>query len=531
VTPRAFRERVTIAARAAAYILVSLPFAVAYLVFLAVTMLLGALLAPVRLGAPVLLWAADIVWRFAAFERGLGNRLLAARIPPLPEQTVSDRSLRGVREHMSGPGYARGLALTAVKLPASIAATVAGLGPVALTIGLLGLGIDGVAAPDAGKFVGPFTLNAGTGLVLCALAIPSAIVSIAALDGLSSSLRSIVRSLLLTVPAAGSPVREMLAESLGDRTLAIAYWLPDRHVFVDESGRQVALPEPGSGRAWTSVDRGGRRLAAIVHDAELDATPELVQAAAAGAALALDNERLKADLRARLEELRASRVRIVEAGYAARRRIERDLHDGAQQLLVALSIDLRLINSRLGEADPDTKSLAEGASEKLASALAELRELARGIHPAVLSERGLGPAVEAIAQRASVPVECELRIRDRLADPLEAAAYFIVAEALTNVAKYAHATTAHVRVLQLEDELEVEVVDDGIGGASSDRGSGLRGLADRVAAVDGTLSVKSPEGRGTRVLARIPYDPSTVLAHPPEQPAAPAEAPSEGQPA
>jgi signal transduction histidine kinase len=130
-----------------------------------------------------------------------------------------------------------------------------------------------------------------------------------------------------------------------------------------------------------------------------------------------------------------------------------------------------------------------------------------------------------------VPVECELRIRDRLADPLEAAAYFIVAEALTNVAKYAHATTAHVRVLQLEDELEVEVVDDGIGGASSDRGSGLRGLADRVAAVDGTLSVKSPEGRGTRVLARIPYDPSTVLAHPPEQPAAPAEAPSEGQPA
>jgi signal transduction histidine kinase len=321
----------------------------------------------------------------------------------------------------------------------------------------------------------------------------------------------------------------MLAESLGDRTLAVAYWLPDRDVFVDESGRQVDLPEPGSGRAWTSVDRGGRRLAAIVHDAELDATPELVQAAAAGAALALDNERLKADLRARLEELRASRVRIVEAGYAARRRIERDLHDGAQQQLVALSIDLRLIKSRLGEADPDTKALAEGASEKLASALAELRELARGIHPAVLSERGLGPAVEAIAQRAPVPVECHLQIRDRLPDPLEAAAYFVAAEALTNVAKYAQATSAEVRVIQLDDELEVEVVDDGIGGASADRGSGLRGLADRVAAVDGTLSIVSPEGQGTRVVARIPYNPSEVLKPRGEERAPRTAAPSQGQ--
>src|SRR5207244_4453223 len=257
--------------------------------------------------------------------------------------------------------------------------------------------------------------------------------------------------------------------SLGDRTLGIAYWLPDRGVFVDESGRQVDLPEPGSGRAWTSVDRGGRRLAAIIHDAELDATPELVQAAAAAAALGLDNERLKADLRARLEELRASRVRLVEASYAARRRIERDLHDGAQQQLVALSIDLRLIKSRIGD-DADLKTLLQGASEKLAEAIAELRELARGIHPAILTERGLGPAVEAIAQRCSVPVECDLQIRDRLPDPLEAAAYFVVAEALTNVAKYSQASSAQVRVRQHEDELEVVVVDDGVGGASTERG-------------------------------------------------------------
>src|SRR5437763_8185384 len=177
----------------------------------------------------------------------------------------------------------------------------------------------------------------------------------------------------------------MLAESLGDRTLAIAYWLPDRQVFVDESGRPVERPEPGSGRAWTSVDRGGRRLAEIVHDAELDATRELVQAAAAAAALALDNERLKADLRARLEELRASRVRLVEASYAARRRIERDLHDGAQQQLVALAVDLRLLRGRVG-ANPEATELVEQIEGKLSTAISELQELARGIHPGILTD-------------------------------------------------------------------------------------------------------------------------------------------------
>jgi signal transduction histidine kinase len=178
---------------------------------------------------------------------------------------------------------------------------------------------------------------------------------------------------------------------------------------------------------------------------------------------------------------------------------------------VALSIDLRLIKSRIGDDDPDTKALVQGAGEKLATAIAELRELARGIHPAILTERGLGPAVEAIAQRCPVPVETDIEVRDRLPDPLEAAAYFVVAEALTNVAKYASATSAHVRVHQHDDELEVVVVDDGVGGASADRGSGLRGLSDRVSAVDGSLSVVSPVGEGTQVLARIPYQRSQVV--------------------
>src|SRR3712207_608 len=154
----------------------------------------------------------------------------------------------------------------------------------------------------------------------------------------------------------------MLAESLGDRTLSIAYWLPDRGTFVDEAGRPVELPEPGSGRAWTAVERDGRRVAAIVHDAALDTSAELVQAAAASSSLAIDNERLKADLRARLEELRVSRLRIVEAGDAARRRIERDLHDGAQQQLVALALDIRMLKARVP--DPETKAMVDQLSAR-----------------------------------------------------------------------------------------------------------------------------------------------------------------------
>ena len=165
----------------------------------------------------------------------------------------------------------------------------------------------------------------------------------------------------------------MLAERLGDRSLTIAYWLPVREIFVDDAGRQVTLPTPGSGRAWTAVEREGTRVAAIIHDAELDATPELVTAAAS-AALAIDNERLKAELRARVEELRVSRLRIVEAADDARRRIERDLHDGAQQQLVSLALDLRMLKARLG--DSGLSGTVDEIGDKLAVALAELREFA-----------------------------------------------------------------------------------------------------------------------------------------------------------
>ena len=243
--------------------------------------------------------------------------------------------------------------------------------------------------------------------MLCLLALPAAIVSIAALEGIGSVLRALARRLLRTRMAEGGPVRELLAERLGDRSLNIAYWLPEREIFVDDDGRPVTLPDPGSGRAWTAVERGGVRVAAIVHDAELDASPELVTAAASAAALAIDNERLKAELRARVDELRVSRLRIVEAADDARRRIERDLHDGAQQQLVSLALDLRMLKTRLS--DSGLAGTVDQIGEKLAVALAELREFARGIHPAFLSERGLGAAVDALVARAPLNVESDRR--------------------------------------------------------------------------------------------------------------------------
>jgi signal transduction histidine kinase len=211
---------------------------------------------------------------------------------------------------------------------------------------------------------------------------------------------------------------------------------------------------------------------------------------------------LDAELRQRLEELRASRARLVEAGDAARRRLERDLHDGAQARLVALALTLGTARTRAGD-DPELEALLARAAEELQTSLNELRELARGIHPAVLTDRGLEPALRSLAARATVPVAVDAAL-DRLPGAVESAAYFVASEGLANVAKYAHATRATVAVRRTGGRVVVEVADDGIGGADAARGSGLRGLADRVAALDGTIAVDSPTGRGTRLRAEIP---------------------------
>jgi signal transduction histidine kinase len=298
-------------------------------------------------------------------------------------------------------------------------------------------------------------------------------------------------------------VRDALAAALGDPTLELAYWLPELERYVDAAGHEVHLPEAGGLRAATEIVRDGRPVAALIHDAALLDQPELVRASGAAAALALENERLDAELRARYEDLRASRARLVEASDAARRRIERDLHDGAQQRFVSLALTLRLARNRL-DAGSEAAALVDRGLEELDAGLSELRELARGIHPAVLSERGLAPALESLAARAPVPVEVSVLPAQRLPPQIETAAYFVVAEALTNVARYAQANEADIAITRENGRAVIQVRDDGVGGADPTSGSGLRGIADRVAALDGRLHVDSPVGGGTVVRAEIP---------------------------
>src|SRR4051794_16643284 len=207
------------------------------------------------------------------------------------------------------------------------------------------------------------------------------------------------------------------------------------------------------------------------------------------------------------EQLAASRARVVIAGDAERRRLERNLHDGAQQRLVGLALGLRLVDRLVAEDPPAAHAALGRAAEELTRALAELRELARGLHPAVLSDHGLEPAIRALAQRASVPVEITFEVAERAAEPVEVAAYYVIAESLANVAKYAGATVARVEVRELGDRWLVEIADDGAGGADHRNGSGLIGLGDRVAALGGRLHVESPPGRGTTVRADLPVAP------------------------
>ncbi|HEY6652650.1 MAG TPA: histidine kinase, partial [Solirubrobacterales bacterium] len=219
--------------------------------------------------------------------------------------------------------------------------------------------------------------------------------------------------------------------------------------------------------------------------------------------VAEENVRLDAELQARLDQLRESRARIVEAGFSARRKLERDLHDGAQQRLVGLALDLRLAREKLDDDPLAAGAMLDEASAALAMATEELRELARGIHPAILSDRGLEAAVESLAQRAPLAVDIDASVDGRLPEPVEAAAYFVVSEALTNVVRHSGANRAEVGIRRDDGRLVVEVADDGTGGADP-AGSGLRGLADRVAALDGRLRVDDPADGGTIVRAVIP---------------------------
>jgi signal transduction histidine kinase len=294
-----------------------------------------------------------------------------------------------------------------------------------------------------------------------------------------------------------------LAKALDDPGLVLAYRVPGEQAYIDGRGQPVALPTPGDDRAAAPVERDGRELAMLIHDASLDDDPELVGAVAAVAAIALDDARLQAESADQLAELRASRERIVAAGDAERRRLERNLHDGAQQRLVSVALALRMIQRQIRTDPAAAERLSTTAGEELAKSLEELRELARGIHPSVLNH-GLKAALGSLAARASVPTTVAYEPSGRLPEQVELAAYFVACEALANVAKYAHASTASVRISRRNGVALVEIADDGVGGAHESAGSGLQGLADRVAALDGTLRILSPPGAGTVVKAELP---------------------------
>ena len=422
------------------------------------------------------------------------NILLIARAPRLTDvvEIVQALMILGVilativlvvrRYLASGPVPRRGLAPVLL------------LGAVILVLAILSVALRDTGAGPAAQAIFFFAF---------------AMLPIAFLVGLArsrllrgSTIAGLVDRLTRDPSAAG--IDDALGAVLGDPSLFVAYRLDDGSGYVDRTGRAVVLPGEGDDHVATEVVHDGRVVATLVHGAELAEEPELVRAAARTAALALENARLEAQLRARLQALRAASARIVEAGDAERRRLGRDLHDGAQQRLVALMLELQLARESWERDAGLARGLVDQAFDNARAAVDELRDLAAGIHPAVLTQRGLDAAIESLATRSPVPVELGDPLDERLPLPVETAAYYVVAEALTNVAKYAGATHARVDVQRLDGSAVVEVRDDGGGGADPASGSGLRGLADRVGALDGRLEVESAPGAGTLVRAVIP---------------------------
>ena len=295
----------------------------------------------------------------------------------------------------------------------------------------------------------------------------------------------------------------VLASALHDPSLTLAFWLPEFGTYADADGHALSLPTEAGGRAVTLIERDGSRVAAMIHDPSLADEPELLTSVTAAAGLALENLRLRAELRARIDELSGSRARVIEAQQHERRRLERNLHDGAQQRLVALALELGLMHERL-DGDPEMAGRLDRARDEVGVSLAELRDVARGLHPAVVSGHGLAVALEELTAHASVPIQLTVDLDGRASEPVEVAAYYVVSESLANIGKHAHASSAAVAVAQQATLMVVEVVDDGVGGADTERGTGLRGLADRVEALGGRLQVWTPLGGGTRVRAEIP---------------------------
>jgi signal transduction histidine kinase len=311
---------------------------------------------------------------------------------------------------------------------------------------------------------------------------------------------AVVTGLVVDLGAAqkAATLRVQLARALGDPSLVVGYRLPETGVLVDDAGRPIDLPSSGSGRAVTAIEDRGEQVAVLVHDEHVLADRRLVESVAAAARIAVMNARLQAEALARADELEASRRRIVETADAQRRRLEHELRIGAEARLGNVAA---LIEDAEATAETDADAIRALAAQ-LDAARRELREFAHGVHPATLTVDGLMPALVLLAERSPVPVDVRGEV-ERLPAAIEAALYFVCSEALANVAKHAEAASASIELREEHGRVFVTVVDDGVGGASASRGSGLRGLADRVQALGGEFRVESPPGTGTRVTAEI----------------------------
>jgi signal transduction histidine kinase len=320
-------------------------------------------------------------------------------------------------------------------------------------------------------------------------------------------------SIVLEPAKHGPTAIEALRTALADPSLQLRYRRSTTGTWIDEFGLQIEESEPDSGRCLTPLERDGDWVAALIHDPALLEEPGRVRAACAAIASVIDDERLRAELRAQLRDEQASRARIVAASDRQRRRIERNLHDGAQQRLVGLALTLQLAGKRADGGRPVTELLVEAVDE-LEAAIADLHELARGLHPAIVTDAGLAAAVETLAERPGIPVELFLDLPERLPEAVEVGAYYLVAESLANANKHSGAQTITVTAGVVDDAVDVSVRDDGRGGADTTSGSGLVGLADRLGALGGHVIVDSEPGRGTTVTAHIPLRaPSATAQH------------------
>jgi signal transduction histidine kinase len=372
-------------------------------------------------------------------------------------------------------------------------------GLVALAVVLLLDALDGAGFTASGAW--PVDLVDAVGVAVVLL-LPLAFLLATLMGGFARAgeLGELVRR-LGDAPIGHAPLAAALADALGDPSAELAYWLPTERRYVDEGGIPL---ERGAGRGMQEVTHDRRRVGAIVYDDGLLRDPEPVRSVAAVVGLALDHERLTAELRASARDLRLSRARLAEVADAERRRIARDLHDGAQQRLVLLAIESDRLR-RCADQPDVVRRAALDLRQGLDDAVTDIRRMVQGIVPPLLAERGLRTAVEELAAQAPIPVTLDSDPSELEAPAhVESAGYFVISEGLVNVVKHAGATSATVSLLRGNGALRIEVADDGVGGADPSGGTGLRGLADRVSALNGRLDIVSPPKRGTRVRAEIP---------------------------